>query len=324
MQEFPTLPATGTTVIRLRRSHLYMPGANARALEKSLGLASDGVILDLEDAVAPDAKSAAREQVAAAVERGGYGRREVIVRLNGLDTPWANDDVDVFGKLAGRLARPPQRENASPGPASATPAQRLDGLLFPKVESAEQVRQIRARLTAVGAAHVPLWVMIETPKGVLAAAAIAEADPLLETLVLGTTDLVAALRARHTASRTEVLSALSHCVLVARATNKCVLDGVHLDFRNLETLGQACEQARDLGFDGKTLIHPDQIATANSAFGVTAKQVDDARRLLLTWSTALQEGKGVAVLDGKLIEGLHVYEAERVLAIADELVARRT
>ena len=322
MQEFLPLTVTDTIVIRLRRSHLYMPGANARALEKSLGLASDGVILDLEDAVAPDAKNAARDQVAAAVERGGYGRREVIVRVNGLDTPWGHDDVDVFGRLAGRLNNTTAPLNKSHLPTIAAPAQRLDGLLFPKVESAQQVRAIRARLAAVGAAQVPLWVMIETPKGVLAAAAIAQADPLVATLVLGTTDLVAALRARHTPGRTEVLSALSHCVLVARATNKCVLDGVHLDFRNLETFGQACEQARDLGFDGKTLIHPDQIATANNAFGVTAKQVEDARRLLLTWNSALQEGKGVTVLDGKLIEGLHVYEAERVLAIADELVAR--
>ena len=309
-------------MIRLRRSHLYMPGANARALEKSLGLASDGVILDLEDAVAPDAKALARDQVAAAVERGGYGRREVVVRVNGLDTPWGEDDVRVFGKLARQLSGNLQASSRGDAAESSVPIQRLDGLLFPKVESAEQVQTIRARLTAAGAAHMPLWVMIETPKGVLAAAAIAEADPLLETLVLGTTDLVAALQARHTPGRTEVLLALSHCVLVARATGKCVLDGVHLDFRNLETFGQACVQARDLGFDGKTLIHPDQIEIANNEFGVTDKQIDDARRLLLVWNAARQEGKGVAVLDGKLIEGLHVYEAERVLAIAQELSAR--
>ena len=164
--------------------------------------------------------------------------------------------------------------------------------------------------------------MLETPQGVLAAQSIAEADARLDTLVLGTSDLVAALRARHTAGRTEVLAALSHCVLVARACGRCVLDGVHLDFRNLDSFRLACNQARDLGFDGKTLIHPDQIEIANTVFGISDAQIDDAHRVLNVWQGALAQGKGVAVLDGKLIENLHVAEAERVLAMAAVLAAR--
>ncbi len=299
----------------LRRSVLYMPGANARALEKARSLDCDAVVLDLEDAVAPDAKPAARAQVAATVEAGGFGHREVIVRVNGLDTPWGEDDVATFATLAASLGR----HNAAGKRAGA----RLDALLFPKVESATQVRELRTRLTAAGAGGVPLWLMIETPKAVLACAEIASADAAIGALVLGTTDLVAALRARHTVARTEVLSALAHCVLVARAVDRCVLDGVHLDFRNLDSLRAACEQGRDLGFDGKTLIHPDQIATANAVFGVGDAEVEHARKLLATWNEALQASKGVAVLDGKLIEGLHVREAERVLAIAEALQARR-
>lgn len=298
----------------MRRSVLYMPGANARALEKARGLACDAVVLDLEDAVAPDAKPAARAQVAATVRAGGFGQREVIVRLNGLDTPWGADDLATFAQLAAEA-------RAAAG-TSAGASFRLDALLFPKVESAAQVADIRSRLAAHGAADVPLWAMIETPRAVLACAEIAVADAQLDALVLGTTDLVAALRARHTVARNEVLPALAHCVLVARATDRCVLDGVHLDFRNLDSLRVACEQARDLGFDGKTLIHPDQISVANEVFGVGAAEVDHARRLLATWNEALQAGKGVAVLDGKLIEGLHVREAERVLAMAEQLEAR--
>jgi citrate lyase subunit beta/citryl-CoA lyase len=297
----------------LRRSVLYMPGANARAQDKARALACDAVVLDLEDAVAPDAKAAARAQVAATVRAGGFGHREVIVRLNGLDTPWGAEDLATFGPLAASLHAPAAGAPADPA------APRLDALLFPKVESAAQIRALRAQLAAHGAGAVPLWAMIETPRAVLACADIAAADAGLDALVLGTTDLVAALRARHTVARTEVLAALAHCVLVARAFDRCVLDGVHLDFRNLDSLRLACEQARDLGFDGKTLIHPDQIATANAVFGVGEAEVDHARRLLATWNEALAQGKGVAVLDGKLIEGLHVREAERVLAMAAAL-----
>ena len=300
----------------LRRSVLYMPGANARAQEKARALPCDAVVLDLEDAVAPDAKAAAREQVAATVRAGGFGQREVIVRLNGLDTPWGADDLAAFAPLAASLHARAARDPSGPA------APRLDALLFPKVESAAQVQDLRARLAAHGAADVPIWVMIETPRAVLACAEIANADARLDALVLGTTDLVAALRARHTVARTEVLAALAHCVLVARAFDRCVLDGVHLDFRNLDSLRLACEQARDLGFDGKTLIHPDQVAIANDVFGVGEPEVDHARRLLATWNDALANGKGVAVLDGKLIEGLHVREAERVLAMAEALQDR--
>ena len=282
-----------------RRSALFMPGANQRAMAKARELNCDAVIFDLEDAVAPDAKALAREQVAATVNAGGYGDREVIVRVNGLDTPWGEADVAAIASLP------------------------VAGVLFPKVQSAADVTAICAALDRRGARRVPVWVMIETPRGVLAAEAIATASSRVEVLVMGTSDLVAALRARHTTARHEVVTALAHCVLVARATERAILDGVHLDFRNAETFRVACVQARDLGFDGKTLIHPDQIAIANAVFGINLDEVEHARAVIAAANAAQASGRGVAVLEGRLIENLHVAEAERILAQVAVLAARR-
>jgi citrate lyase subunit beta/citryl-CoA lyase len=284
--------------IRPRRSVLYMPGSNTRALEKAKTIPADALVLDLEDAVAPEQKVAAREQVVAAVKAGGYGRREMVIRINGLDTAWAADDLRA---VAGSGA---------------------DAVCLPKVESATQVEHVAAQLQQHGApAGMAIWAMVETPKGVLHAAAIAAAHPRLAALLMGTSDLAKELRIPHTPDRLGFIASLSLCVLAARASGVDVLDGVHLDFRDSDGLRAVCEQGRTLGFDGKTLIHPDQVAIANEVFAPDAAAVARARRLLEVWQAAQREGRGVAVLDGKLVENLHAAEAERLLAIAEAVAA---
>ncbi len=284
--------------IRPRRSVLYMPGANARALEKARELSCDSIIFDLEDAVAADAKDLARDQVVAAVSRGGYGYRELVVRVNGLDTPWGADDVQAVAGLP------------------------LQGLLFPKVETAAQIDHMLAVVDKAGGDRLPLWFMVETPLGVLDIRDLARRTSRLSCLVMGTSDLVKELRARHTESRLNIAYALQHCALVARACALDILDGVHLDFRNQKSFRAACEQARAMGYDGKTLIHPTQIDPANEVFGYDAEAVGQARAVLAAWEAAQAEGKGVAVLDGKLIENLHAAEAQRTLAFAEALSER--
>jgi citrate lyase subunit beta / citryl-CoA lyase len=269
--------------VRPRRSALYMPGANARAMEKARGLACDVVILDLEDAVAPAAKAEARRLVAAALAAGGFGRREVVVRVNGPQTPWGPDDLAM-------------------AEASA-----CDAILLPKAESAPALRSAK-----------PLWCMVETPLGVLRAEAIAAAEGV-ECLVMGTSDLTKDLRARHAADRLPMLASLSLCLLAARAHGRAILDGVHLDLADAQGFERACVQGRELGFDGKTLIHPSQIAAANAAFGPSAGEVEQARRVVGAFEQAEREGRGVAVLDGRLVENLHVAEARRTLALAEAL-----
>lgn len=283
--------------MRPRRSVLYMPGANARAMEKAKSLDCDTVIFDLEDAVSPDAKEMARQQVIDALTGGGYGYREIVVRANGLDTPWGADDVAAFAAL----------------PVAA--------LLFPKIESADQVSEIIAHVDQGGGEQLPVWLMIETPAGVLDLAAFAD-NPRVEALVMGTSDLVKELRASHQASRDNIAYALQRCVLVARRLGKEIFDGVHLDFKNDESFRVVCAGGRAMGFDGKTLIHPSQIDGANEAFGYSEAEVEEAYRLLEVWGQALAQGKGVAVLDGKLVENLHAAEAQRVVAFANALAAR--
>jgi len=275
-----------------------MPGANNRAMEKAKSLDCDSIIFDLEDAVAADAKALAREGVAEVVKAGGYGHRELIVRVNGLDTPWGRDDIE-------RVARLP-----------------LAGLLFPKVESAAQVLEIEAAVSEAGGSALPLWLMIETPLAILDVREVATASSRIACLVMGTSDLVKELRATHIESRQNLAYALQHCVLVARAAGLDILDGVHLDFRNLDSFRGACEQGRSMGFDGKTLIHPTQVDIANACFGFSAEAVAEARAVLEVWQAAQAAGKGVAELDGRLIENLHAAEAERVIAFADALAAR--
>jgi citrate lyase subunit beta / citryl-CoA lyase len=283
--------------MRPRRSVLYMPGANARAMEKAKTLSCDTVIFDLEDAVSPEAKEHARAQVLEAVNSGGYGYRELLVRANGLDTPWGADDIAAFAGLS------------------------LSGLLFPKIESRRQVEDIVEHVNQNGGSNLPIWIMVETPTGVMDLAEFAN-HARVEALVMGTSDLVKELRATHEPSRQNIAYALQHCVLVARRFGKDIFDGVHLDFKNQDAFRAACQGGRAMGFDGKTLIHPSQIEVANEVFGYCDEEVSQAKRLLQVWQEALAQGKGVAVLDGKLVENLHAAEAERVVAFANALARR--
>lgn len=277
-----------------------MPGANTRAMEKARGIDCDSIIFDLEDAVAPDSKLEARDYVSAAIAQGGYGHRELIVRCNGLDTPWGEADARRFASQPG-----------------------VDGLLFPKVETLEQVAAIHGVFSVAGTdgADVAVWVMIETPLGVLNVEALARSAHV-NVLVMGTSDLVNALRGRHSEDRSGLSYALQRCVLAARAAGAVILDGVHLDFRNAESLEVVCEQGRNFGFDGKTLIHPLQVEIANRVFGPSADDVDFARRVVDAWREATEQGKGVAVVDGQLVENLHVEAARRTIAFADAIDAR--
>jgi citrate lyase subunit beta / citryl-CoA lyase len=279
--------------IRPRRSLLFMPGSNPRALEKSRELPADGLIFDLEDAVAPEAKETARGLVAAAIGAGGYGGRERVLRVNPLDSAWGEGDLAVAATIA------------------------IDAVLLPKVGNAAAVRDSVARLDALEAPpQLAIWCMLETPRGILAAAEIAAAHPRVAALVLGTSDLTKELRARVTPDRAPLLTALGLAVLAARAHGLAVLDGVHLDLADDAGFAAACRQGRDFGFDGKTLIHPKQIDIANAAFGPGADEVAHAQRIIAAYDEARAAGKGIAVVDGRLVENLHVEEARRVVALA--------
>lgn len=280
--------------IRPRRSALYMPGANARALDKARSLPADVLILDLEDAVAPDAKEQARAQVMAAVHEGGYGSRELVIRVNGLDTPWGHGDL-VAAAISG-----------------------ADAVLICKVDSAEGVRQADRVLRAAGAPEsLRLWVMMETPRAMLAAGDIAGACPRMECLVMGTSDLTKDLNALATRDRLPMVTSLGLCMLAARAYGLTAIDGVHVDLDDAEGLAAACRQGRELGFDGKTLIHPKQLDAANEAFAPSVEEVARARRIIAAHAEAVAAGKGITLVDGKLIEALHVETARRVVALAE-------
>lgn len=275
-----------------------MPGSNARAMEKAKTLAADALVFDLEDAVAPDAKEHARTQAIVAARSGGYGRREVIVRVNGPTTPWGRADL------------------------AAVATSGADAILLPKVELAETVREALDALAAHGApARLGLWCMLETPRGILNAAAIATAAPAVGALVMGTSDLTKDLHARHTRDRLPLVTSLELCVLAARAAGVAALDGVHLDLEDDAGFEAACRQAADLGFDGKTLIHPKTIARANEVFAPAPADVDWARRVIAAHAEATAQGRGVVVLDGRLVENLHVDDARRVVALADAIEA---
>jgi citrate lyase subunit beta / citryl-CoA lyase len=283
---------------RPRRSVLYMPGSNTRALEKARGLAADALILDLEDAVAPDAKAMARANVAAALRAGGYGRRELAVRVNGLQTPWGYDDL------------------------TAAAVMKADAVLLPKVESADAVRQAEALLVAAGAPpQLAIWCMMETPLGMLHAEAIASSSPRVACLVMGTSDLTKDLQARHMRDRLPMMTSLGLCLLAARAYRLAILDGVHLDLADDEGFAEVCRQGRALGFDGKTLIHPKTIAATNIAFAPAEDELAWARRIIAAHAEAEAAGRGVVLVDGKLIENLHVEDAIRTVALADEIAA---
>lgn len=284
------------TTVRPRRSVLYMPGSNTRALEKAKTLPADGLILDLEDAVAPDAKDEARDNVCRAVSGGGYGGRELIIRINGLDTPWGREDIAAAAKA---------------GP---------DAILLPKVESADMVLAAESLMAEAGApAHCTIWCMMETPRGILHAEEIAGASPLLGAFVIGSSDLTKDLHAHHTPMRLPILTSLSICLLAARAAGLAIVDGVYLDLADEDGFRAACQQGLELGFDGKTLIHPKQLAAANEVFAPSPDEVALARRIIEAFAEADSQGKAVAVVDGKLVENLHAENARRLVALADAI-----
>lgn len=283
---------------RPRRSCLYMPGANAKALEKAKTLAADVLLLDLEDSVAPEAKTDARAQVAAAVKGGGYGRREVIIRVNALTTPWGRDDIVAAGG-----ARP-------------------DGILAPKVESGEQVRALDVEMTKAGfSADASLWVMIETPRAILNLAEIAAAasGTRLSVFVMGLNDLAKETRARAGASRAAFYAPMSLAVTAARAGGLTVIDGVYNDIADAAGFEAECRQGLEFGFDGKTLIHPSQIDVCNEVFAPTAEEVSRARAVIEAFALPENAGKGVIKVDGRMTELLHLEQAKQVVAVVEAI-----
>ena len=283
--------------IRPRRSMLYMPGSNARAIEKARELPADGVILDLEDAVAPDAKAQARQLIIQELQKGGFGSREVLVRINGLDTAWWRDDLAV----------------AAAGP---------DALLLPKVSTPEQLRELARHFVGVRAEdRVRIWAMMETPLAMLNACDIAAAalDPAtrLAGFVMGTNDLAKETRARIVPGRAPMLPWLMNCVAAARAHDLAILDGVYNELDDADGFAAECRQARDLGFDGKTLIHPRQIEPCNAAFSPTPEEVAWARKVIAAFDLPEHADKGVLQIDGRMVERLHADMARRVVAIAE-------
>jgi citrate lyase subunit beta/citryl-CoA lyase len=277
-------------VFRPRRSVLYMPSSNERALEKAKTIACDGLILDLEDAVAPDAKPAAREAACAAVRSGEYGNRELTIRINGADTEWHDEDMAAA---------------CAAGP---------DAIVVPKVNSAAAVRTLVAAMEDNGAPeHTTLWAMVETPYAMLHAEEIAGASDRLTVLVMGTNDLAKELYAEHVPGRQPLLTGLSLALLAARATGKVIIDGVYNDVKNEDGFLAECRQGREMGFDGKTLIHPGQVEGANAAFAPSEQAVEDARGLIEAFESSTG---GVVTFNGRMVENLHVESAKRTLSIA--------
>ncbi|VBB69858.1 L-malyl-CoA/beta-methylmalyl-CoA lyase [invertebrate metagenome] len=284
--------------IHPRRSILYMPGSNSRALEKAKTLAADGLILDLEDAVAPNAKTEARQHVIAATRAGLYGKREVLIRVNALNTPWGYEDLAASARSG------------------------CNGVLLPKVQSADYVRLCEQVLEANDAPeNMQLWCMMETPFGMLHADEIANATARLGGMVMGTSDLTKDLQAAHTRERLPMITSLSLCVLAARAHGLAIVDGVHLDLDDSDGFLLSCQQGRALGFDGKTLIHPKTITMANQMFGPSPQEVAFSRRIIEAFAEAERKGKGVVVVDGKLVENLHMDNAQRLVQLADSIAA---
>lgn len=282
-----------------RRSALFMPAHNERAITKARTLDCDVVILDLEDAVAPDTKQRARNTAKAAVLDGGFDPREIAVRVNGIGTEWHTDDMTTFAD--------------SP----------LDALVVPKAESPADITRLGERMDALGySPDVELWLMAETPTGVFNARELCQAHERVGALLMGTSDLSQCLRVPATIEREGLVYALSHCILAAREANIDVLDGVCLDLANPEIYQVQCEQGRELGFDGKTLIHPSQITIANAVFAPSDHDIERANNVITAWNEALARGDGLCVLDGKLVENLHANEASRTIALHEAIQAR--
>lgn len=280
------------TEYRPRRSALYMPGANDKALEKAKSLPTDAIIFDTEDSVAPDMKAVARDKVAEAVGSGAYGRRELTIRVNSIDTEWHEADV---------------RSAAAAGPS---------GIVVPKVNSAADVASVERLLESAGAPDRTLiWAMLETPAAVERAVEIATSSERLAVLVMGTNDLAKELRAALVPSRAPLLWGLARCVNAARYADKVILDGVYNDVRNPEGFAAEAAQGAEMGFDGKTLVHPTQVEPSNEAFAPDAEEVEHSRRVIEAFEAGIAEGKGVITVDGRMIENLHVDNARRALAI---------
>lgn len=285
---------------RPRRSVLYMPGSNARALDKAKEIPADALILDLEDAVAPDAKEEARAQVCAAVKGGGYGKREIVIRVNGLDTPWGRDDIKAAAAVAPHA------------------------ILVPKINSAADVERAEEALSDAGAKPgLQLWCMIETPLATLNIQSIAqkarEPGSRMSVWVMGTNDIAKELRAAHTPDRVPMLASLGLALIAARAYGLVILDGVYNDIKNEAGFAASCEQGRDMGFDGKTLIHPSQVGPCNTIFSPDPETVAFARKTIEAFELPENKGKGVLKVDGKMVEILHADIAKRTVAIADAI-----
>jgi len=279
------------SVLRPRRSVLYMPAANERALEKARTIAADSIIFDLEDAVAPDTKDVARQRAVAAVTSGTYGTRELTIRCNGLGTQWGDDDLAAI--------------------AAAAPA----AVVVPKVDSPETLDDVAARLDAGGASDTAIWAMVETPTAILDARRIA-AHPLVDVLVMGTNDLAREIRAPLIPGRANLVPFLALAILAAREAGVAILDGVYNDVRDAEGFAAECRHGVELGFDGKTLIHPSQVELANEAWSPSAEDIEHAERVIEAFLEAQADGRGVVTVDGRMIENLHVENARRTLAIS--------
>jgi citrate lyase subunit beta / citryl-CoA lyase len=280
---------------RPRRSMLYSPAYNAHFLEKAQALAADSLIMDLEETVIPEAKQTARDNIAYALKHHDYGNREIVVRVNGLDSQWIADDLATF---AGSTA---------------------DAILFPRIESAKQVTEAIALLDAAGGGGKPIMVMIETPFGVLRSEEIAGASERIACMVLGTADLTSHLHARPHPERLPLLTSISLVTLAARAHDRSIVDGIQSNLKDMHTFEYSCRLGRDLGLDGKTLVHPDQLAYCNDAYTPKASEVAHAREVIAAYEQANREGRGSVVVNGRLAEQMHVVAAHRVVALAQEI-----
>ena len=285
-----------TSHLRPRRSVLYMPSSNTKALDKAKTIPCDAIIFDLEDAVAPDAKPTAREQAVAAVGSAAYGRRELTIRCNGLDTPWGADDIAAAG--------------------AAKPV----AVVIPKVNSTVELDTVAAALDAAGGTDTMIWAMVETPTAIFDVRAIA-AHPRVAVLVMGTNDLAKEIGAPQVPGRGNLAPYLATAVLAAREAGTVILDGVYNDIADADGFTAECRQGVEMGFDGKTLIHPSQVDPANAAWSPNADEVDFARRVIAAFEEAEADGRGVITVDGKMIEHLHVANARRTLAVADAIAA---
>ena len=281
--------------LRPRRSALYMPAANERALEKAKGISTDAIIFDLEDAVSPDSKDIARAQAVAAVNSGEYGKRELTIRCNALATPWGHADVAAAAKAC------------------------VSAVVIPKINSVAEVDEVSAALDAAGAPkEMMIWAMIETPTAIFDCREIA-AHPRVPVLIMGTNDLAKELRAAQVPSRAPLYPSLHMALLAAREAGKTILDGVYNDIKNADGFREECVQGLQMGFDGKTLIHPDQVGIANDVWSPTEAEVTHAREVIAAFDEALAAGKGVVQLNGRMIENLHVDNARRAIAIAEAI-----